>query len=564
MNEEEYKRMLITGVWDFIGRHLTRKFAENNYSGDDKFIKKIKKIVNETDIPTGGYPKKYSRVLIPMLTGVSHLFVIREGLIAHALRLRGAESVILLCDEKLPACDSRSKRSENSNYCEYCRECGQKYLDAFKLPYYKISQFIKDEQRKLFKKEAETVSKYNIFDYERDGFMLGRHVWSSTLRYFMSGGIDIEDEETERIARAFLYSALVMHAASKRAINEIKPDKIFSSHGIYIQWGIIYDLAKKMSIPIDTYGGGFRKNTLYIYHNRRAVPPYVDDIFVENLNNELTQEQYKILDDYLATRETNYKDILQYHRFVQSDKKKILNEIGLPCPIKGKIVGMFTNIAWDGVLLSNNYVFNSMFEWIDKTINYFINKPTYHLIIKAHPAEIKHVEKTPEKWQVKSHIQEHYNNLPKNIHLIGPESKISTFSLYDLIDFGIVHVSTVGFEMALQGKIVLTSGCGAHYSSKGFTIDPVSQEDYFKKLDRLLLGEEKLKPDVKSARKYAYSMFFQKPISFDLIDLDMWTVKSINVNNLKELLPNKNINIDIICEGILNDKPYKSPMEYVD
>ena len=47
---------------------------------------------------------------------------------------------------------------------------------------------------------------------------------------------------------------------------------------------------------------------------------------------------------------------------------------------------MCTNVIWD--LALNKEIFSeSMFEWVQDTINWFKNRQEYQLIIKAHPAE---------------------------------------------------------------------------------------------------------------------------------------------------------------------------------
>ena len=143
------------------------------------------------------------------------------------------------------------------------------------------------------------------------------------------------------------------------------------------------------------------------------------------------------------------------------------------------------------------------------------------------------------------------------ILLITEKEKIKPFWLYNKIDFGLIHISTVGIEMALQNIQVLTSGANGHYSNKGFTIDPTSKKDYFTKLAKLISGETTFYPDIKNAKKYMYFRFFREAIHFDVINThDTSTINTINIQSMNSLGNGKNKNIDIICNGILNNSKF--------
>ena len=83
----------------------------------------------------------------------------------------------------------------------------------------------------------------------------------------------------------------------------------------------------------------------------------------------------------------------------------------------------------------------------------------------------------------------------------------------------LIHISTVAIEMALKNIPVLTSGAEGHYSNKGFTLDPVSKADYFKKLNDLITGKLQYSPNIEDARRYMFFRFFREALPFDIIEL---------------------------------------------
>ena len=181
----------------------------------------------------------------------------------------------------------------------------------------------------------------------------------------------------------------------------------------------------------------------------------------------------KLVNSYIKSRETQKDDNISLFGEEDNISSDIMNFITKYK--EEKIFCLFTNIAWDAFAFSEDKKFDSMNEWIKETINFFNKRNDAALIIKIHPAEVFH--KTPLAYRVKTYLDT--LTLNKNILIINETESVKPFSLYNKINFGLIHISTVGIEMALQNISVLTSGTKGHYSNKGFTIDPISKKDYF-------------------------------------------------------------------------------------
>src|SRR5207244_11849862 len=67
--------------------------------------------------------------------------------------------------------------------------------------------------------------------------------------------------------------------------------------------------------------------------------------------------------------------------------------------------------------------------------------------------------------------------LAPHVKLVMPETRISSWSVYQTADVCFTVRGTVGVERAALGKRVVTAGTGP-YSGHGFTIDPTSRDDY--------------------------------------------------------------------------------------
>ena len=397
--------------------------------------------------------------------------------------------------------------------------------------------------------EAEQLD-FNLKAIEKleyKGILIGDLVVASTVRTFLSNGPEWDNPEFVNTIIKVLNSVQILIVQYNKMLDEVSPDKLVMSHGIYVSWGILFRLARKRGIPVDVYGSSYRKNSLRFYHNTPNAPIPAGE-WEKFKSIDLNNIEMKILDSYISSRETHKDDnisLFDENNYTPSHISNFLSKYK-----DKKIFCLFTNIAWDAFAFSEEKRFESMNQWIKETIDYFNTRNDAALIIKAHPAEIYH--KTPIKYRVRTFVNT--LKLNNNILLITEKEKIKPFWLYNKIDFGLIHISTVGIEMALQNIPVLTSGANGHYSNKGFTIDPKSKEEYFNKLSQLATNKLVFLPDINAAKKYMYFRFFREAIDFNVITIDNpSSINSINIDTLEDLEKGKNKSLDIICHGILNN-----------
>lgn len=125
--------------------------------------------------------------------------------------------------------------------------------------------------------------------------------------------------------------------------------------------------------------------------------------------------------------------------------------------------------------------FPTMSEWVTTTVERFLERPDWELVIRAHPWERKQLGTLG----IASVIESRFGTLPDHIHVVGPSDPVSTYSLMNAAAIGFAYRSTTGLEMAMRRVTVVTAGA-PHYAAKGFTIDPTTEEEYLHALDSLL------------------------------------------------------------------------------
>ena len=183
------------------------------------------------------------------------------------------------------------------------------------------------------------------------------------------------------------------------------------------------------------------------------------------------------------------------------------------------VVLLATNVLGDSLTLGRNIFTASMAEWIEKTVQYFAGRADVQLVVRVHPGE--RLMKGPSMLGV---IARAVPERPEHLHVIGPEEKINTYDLMEIASLGLAYTTTVGMEMAMRGVPVILAG-QTHYRERGFTYDPVTYDEYFALLDKLLTGQpvNRLTAEqVESAWNYAYRFFFDFPIAFPWRLMKFW------------------------------------------
>jgi hypothetical protein len=517
---------------------LNRK---KNYKQLSKKIKTIfKNSVRESnDI-------KYDNVIFCPINS-SNINTVKETFLGKFCELKGANVKFLLQESTPPFILRSNKTLESLNY-RFKIKSNRKFIESIGL----TPVIIRKKNIKppiIFSELVKNKSSFHKFKYK--DVQIGDLIIADTIRYFLCPYPLWNDKDFLKLLKKNFNFAIQLFESYSDFLEEEKPDKLIMSHGIYINWGLLFRIARQKNIPVDVYGVSYRKNTIRFYHNLPNAP-WPESEWPKFKNIQLTENQKDIVYRYLRTREDQKDDNIVLFNDSQSNLKSKLDEFIKQAKIKNhKICTLFTNISWDAYAFSTKSVFETMEDWLRENIEFFLQNQNNSLIIKAHPSEV--FFNVPKEYRVSNIVNEY--KLTSNIFFIDEYQNLKPFDIYPYTDIGLLNISTVTIEMALKNKIVLTSGAGGQYSNKGFTIDPIDKNDYFTKLNNLLLNKLIFEPNIDLAEKYLFYKFFREAIPFDLLKSDgLFEKLYINYKNDKQFFNNPYI--QKITEGILNDEDF--------
>jgi hypothetical protein len=502
------------------------------------------------------------RVLMATAIGSYAHAVTLESALAVALTFRGAEVHALLCDGALTACaeceasiyPNLHRFVEHGPSRDLCRDCRWPAENVYKtlgLKIHRMSDWLAVEQRADARRIASTLPLGEIANFTFDGLNIGEHAHAGALRFFATGSLENEPL-AEPVLRRYLESALLTALASRRLMRSLAFTSAVFTHGIYVPWGIVGEVARQERVHVSNWNVAYRKRRFIFSH---------DDTYHHTLLNEprehwerleLSANQERELMQYLGSRREGMFDWIVFHRPSSQNASEIAGRIGID-PSK-PVVGLLTNVSWDAQLHYPANAFPNMLEWLVQTCEYFASRLDLQLLIRVHPAEISGFP--PSRQPILAELRKRLPRLAPNIIVVPPESGLSTYALMSLCNSAIIYGTKMGVELTSVGLPVIVAG-EAWIRNKGITLDASSPEEYFLLLAQLPFPERLSPRQLARARQYAYHFFFNRMIPLPFIEPKAgYPIYRLKLERLEQLLPGASQGLDTICEGILSKAPF--------
>lgn len=308
-----------------------------------------------------------------------------------------------------------------------------------------------------------------------------------------------------------------------------RPDVVLIPNGSILEFGAFYQAARFLGIPAVTYEFGEQRQRIWIAQNDEVMLQNTEAVWQAHAYQPFLEEQRAKLAALFQSR--TQADLWgNFSRRWQESRRQGVDSVRSQLGLEAKpVVLLATNVIGDSLTLNRQVFSRSMTEWIERTIQYFVQHPEVYLIIRIHPGE--RYTRGPS---VKDIVASIVPDLPPHFRLISAEEPFNTYDLIELANLGLVYTTTTGLEMAMSGLPVIVSG-KTHYRHKGFTFDPATWEDYFDLLGKAVNHPQALRlssEQVEKAWHYAYVFFFKYPLPFPWHlhlkdDLVQWPLRKV-------------------------------------
>lgn len=435
-----------------------------------------------------------------------------EIVLGLALKARGHRVRVILCDQQLPACEVKkaTNREHWDRACKKCWSYGQAIFKRFGFEVIPVSELTANRRP-----QADASRWHETQE-------------ASLLKHFGVGVLDESDAVKKR--REDYRQSIETTQLIGEALVEMSPDRVLMSHGIYGTWGPQRELLNDAKVPVVTYGKGKKLQTEKFNWTTSADWWDVSKEWEQVREKPLSAEQLTQIDGYLDSRRDHSGDTLQYNFGEEESKAASFKRLDLD-PGKPTFVA-YTNVLWDAASAQREIVFSDPITWIIETINWFADHPDRQLVVKIHPAEVVIGTNQP----FASIIAERIPQLPDNVRIIEPHEKVNSWSIMQIADLGLVHTSTIGMEMPLEG-IPCAVVSRTHFRDRGFTIDVNTPEEYFNLIENWDGQQQDTEERKILAKRYAFLLFerYQLPFRF-LHEFSHTDVRAMNFSSISNLI----------------------------
>ena len=497
------------------------------------------------------------RVLMASAIGSYAHAVTLESALAVALTFRGAEVHALLCDGSMTACaecdaslyPNVSRFVAHGPSRDLCRDClwpAERVYGQLGLKVHRYGDWLTADDRADARRLAAAAPADEIRGMMLDGLAIGQHAYAGALRFFATASLD-DEPGGEAVLRRYLEAALLTVSATRKLLRAVGFTSAVFTHGIYVPWGIIGEVARRERVKVSTWNVAYRKRRFIFSHDDTYHHTLMNEPRSHWEDNELTASQDSELMKYLKTRRDGLFDWIVFHRPSAQEPDSIATQLGVD---RSKpIIGLLTNVAWDAQLHYPANAFPNMLEWLVQTCQYFATRPDLQLLIRVHPAEISGFP--PSRQPILSELRRRLPTLASNIIVVPPESGISTYAVMSLCNSAIIYGTKMGVELTSVGMPVIVAG-EAWIRNKGLTEDASSPDEYFRILDRLPFPGPLGATQLARARRYAYHFFFNRMIPLPFVEPKAgYPIYRLKLESLAQLFPGESRGLDTICDGIL-------------
>jgi hypothetical protein len=375
---------------------------------------------------------------------------------------------------------------------------------------------------------ARCESVWDLLEYEQAGIRVGRLAVSTALRTTYMGSLNLQVPKDRQLLVGTLAGAMASATAAQRLLEQYHPALTMFVDTSYSPTGELLDACLHSNIDVVQWQQAHKSNALLF--KRYTLDMSLDhpaslspDSWRLVREMDWTEEHRKQLDRELySTYASGDWYSVVGTQFQKSMVDPALLRERLKLDPSKKTAFLFPHILWDATLFWGKCLFGNFEEWFIETVRAACANPNVNWVIKIHPAnqrlrEDGSFKESAEVVALKKYIGE----LPPNFIMIPPESEISTYCLFQIMDYCVTVCGTVGIESARLGIPVLTGGTGP-YDRKGFTVDSDTREEYLEKLRNIQLIPRLTPAQQELAERFAYAHFLMRP----------WVAQSVTLRYL--------------------------------
>jgi hypothetical protein len=464
-----------------------------------------------------------------------------EGVLAAALRARGADVAVLTCGGGQPACEMGWGRRMLPRPCDRCAFYTDELVHSLRLPHHRLAD------RLPWGPDARAAPPTAVSLEPAVDVVTASRI---SAPWFLRTADPASVPEGAAATRDFEVAAAGIERAVEELCDEFEPDVMFMVNGLFAAEATARRVAHKRGIRTPTYEIAPRASAL-VFSQDEPAPSYpTDAAWREYAERPLTGAQRRAIEELLTGRQSGEGAHERYFEAAVEDRAELRRALGL-APDE-RIVSLFTNLSWDSATLFHDVAYRSMMDWIEDAIRAVREREGMTLVVRVHPSEAK--------WGTREHAEAEMSarlgSGIERVRFVAADEPLSSYTLMDESDLVLAYTSTIGLEAATRGVPVAVAG-DTHYRGRGFTHDLQDGQGLREALARPPGRLDA--PTVELAWRYAFTFFFRCMVPFPSVGVEGHEV--VSLPGPDRIAPGADPYLDWICDRILDGRSFVLPDE---
>jgi len=389
-----------------------------------------------------------------------------------------------------------------------------------------LSNYTNQEEPVLLEEMTMKARLNGPFGMAYENLPVGTIATSTIMRKLRVGSIDLDRPNDYEHFKEALKDALIYADAACELFQKRSPHLVIMIDRGYSPMAQVFHRALDCNVDVITMNGAHRANMLmfkrYSRHNRYMHPSSLSENTWTQLMNSVEARETSVavfteMNECYQNEEWYGEVGTQFNTSIMDvDEVRNILKLRPNC----KVACIFPHLFWDATFFWGDDLFDNYQHWFEEVVAVAERIVGVEWIVKVHPANNVKNQRDGYYGELleESILRNMFQQLPKNLHIISTNDGISTYSLFEVMDYCLTVRGTIGLEAASHGIPTLTAGTG-RYDRRGFTIDSDTRNEYLSKLENI----EDIPPMTDEQREhatlYAYGIFNLRPTPLKVISM---------------------------------------------
>ncbi|MFT7487302.1 MAG: hypothetical protein ACI9F9_003163 [Candidatus Paceibacteria bacterium] len=486
-----------------------------------------------------------------------------EATWAHGLKARGVDVQFVTCNALSKVCDvyRENLNPRHEGACLTCQASTSALFASLEMPYDWLGTYLAPTVREEAESWAKGLNDHDLLNARWRGMDVGKWAAASAYNQYRTASLLLDDPHVVQTLRDLLVGTVLNLEAMDTLLDLHRPDTLVLLNGRFSGHWAAIELAKLKGIRFVSHERGFTKNTVRFSENARTHElGGMRELWEQWRDIPLDPAESAAAAQLLLDRRAGRNFSRMSFSPALQERSRVKQELSLD---DRPLVAVFTSSDDETAAFPDRTegAFPISNHFLPAVIELAQGRPDVQFVFRIHPNIQKAQAGTNQ--DALTHAEQIRQQAPANVRVVMPSDDVSSYTLMDIANVGMVYGSTAGLEMAACGKPVLCMAQST-YTHTGIAGQVNHPSELAQALDRAL-GQDVDLEVARIAMRWTYRYFHEYSVPFDLVNgpTDDGPA-SLTYTSLAQLAEGQHPILDRVCSYLAGQSPSVRPGITID